>query len=208
MRIEEFFDNLTDDLKEYAGIRFVSIKMSLVEKLSLLSRDILSTLVIFFLIATALFFALLAIVILISRHIGLLYSSLLVCAILVTFALVVYLFRKKLFTNIFVAFFGKIFFNNDTDNKNKVYPNVNSISELYSARESNSLRLKYIQCLLLDKFSSIRKSLHSGIAFINLSNDYLLFASHIRFYRRTYLLLRSIFFNMKNRNKEKKVSKN
>ena len=196
MRIEEFFDNLTDDLKEYADLKIVSIKISFVEKFSLLSRDILSIIIVIFLIATALLFALLAIMILISRYIGLLYSSLLVCTILVTFALAVYLFRKKLFTNIFVTLFSKMFFNNDTSNKNKVYFNVKSINELYSARESSNLRLKHIQILLSEKKSSIRRSLHSGIAFINLCNDYLLFASHIRFYRRIYLWLRSIFFKL------------
>ena len=193
MRIEEFLDNLTDNLKEYADIKFVSIKISLVEKLSLLSRDILSIIVIFFFIATALFFALLAIVILISRYIGLLYSLLLVCTILLTFALAVYLFRKKLFTNIFVILFGKMFFSNDTNNKNRVYSNVNNINKLYTTRENNNLRLKHIHCLLSEKISSIRKSLNTGIAFINICNDYLLFVSHIRFYRRAYLWLRFLF---------------
>ena len=123
MRIEEFFDNLTDNLKEYANIKIVSIKLSLVEKLSLLARDILSTLVIFFLTAAALLFALMATMILIARHIGFLYSSLLICAILGTVAFTVYLFRKKLFINMFIALFSKMFFNNDTagNEKNELF---------------------------------------------------------------------------------------
>ena len=124
MRIEEIFKNLTDNLKEYANIKAVSIKLSLVEKLSLLARDILSTIIIFFLATAALIFALLATMIFIAKYIGILYASLLICAILTSGAIVIYLFRKQLFTNIFIARFSRIFFNNNTNNeKEKLFKN-------------------------------------------------------------------------------------
>lgn len=117
MRIEEIFDNLTDTLKEYANIKAVSIKISLVEKLSLLARDIFSTLIIFLLTAAALIFASMAIMILIARQIGFLYGSLLVCAILTSVAITIYIFRKRLFINMFIARFSRIFFDEDTNNE-------------------------------------------------------------------------------------------
>ena len=117
MRIEEKFDNLTDTLKEYANIKAVSIKLSLVEKLSLLARDIFSTLIIFLLTAAAIIFASIAIMILIARQIGFMYGSLLVCAILTSAAVTVYIFRKRLFINMFIARFSRIFFDKDTNNK-------------------------------------------------------------------------------------------
>ena len=117
MRIEENFKNLTDSLKEYTNIKAVSIKLSLVEKLSLLARDILSTIIIFFLATAALIFALSATMIFIARYIGFLYASLLICAILACAAIVVYLFRKQLFTNIFIARLSRIIFNDDTKNE-------------------------------------------------------------------------------------------
>ena len=127
MRIEEIFENLTDNLKEYANNKAVSIKLSLVEKLSLLARDILSTIIIFFLATAALIFALLATMIFIAKYIGFLYASLLICAILTSGAIVIYLFRKQLFTNIFIARFSRIFFNNNTNNeKEKLFKNKQS----------------------------------------------------------------------------------
>lgn len=117
MRIEDKIENLTESLKEYADIKIVSIKLSLVEKLSLLARDILSTLIIFLLTTAALIFALLATLILIAQYIGFLYGSLVICATLASIALIVCMFRKRLFTNIFVARFSKIFFNDDTSNE-------------------------------------------------------------------------------------------
>lgn len=117
MRIEDKIENLTESLKEYVNYKIVSVKLSLVEKLSLLARDILSTLIIFFLTTTALIFALIATLILIAQHIGFLYGSLAICATLAGIALIVCLFRKRLFTNIFVARFSKIFFNDDASNE-------------------------------------------------------------------------------------------
>ena len=117
MRIEEIFENLTNSLKEYANIKAVSIKLSLVEKLSLLARDILSTLIIIFIATIALIFALLATMIFIARYTGLLYASLLICTILTSAAVTVYIFRKRLFINMFIAHFCRIFFEDETNNE-------------------------------------------------------------------------------------------
>lgn len=122
MKIEEKIENLTVNLKEYANYKIVSVKLSLVEKLSLLARDILSTLIIFVLITVALIFALTATMILISQYIGFLYGSLVICATLAGTAFIVYMIRKRLFTNMFVARFSKIFFNDDTnDEKDELF---------------------------------------------------------------------------------------
>ena len=117
MRIEDIFENLTDSLKEYANIKAVSIKLSLVEKLSLLARDILSTLIILFLTTVAIIFAFLAAMIFVARYIGFVYGSLLICAILASIAVVIYLLKERIFTNIFVAVFSRLLFEKDTNDE-------------------------------------------------------------------------------------------
>lgn len=119
MGIEDNLKNLTDSLKEYVNVKAISIKLSLVEKLALLARDILSTLIILFLTTAALIFALMATLILVARFIGLLYSSLVICATLASIAIIVYQLRKRLFVNMFVARFSKIFFDNERNNENE-----------------------------------------------------------------------------------------
>jgi|GEM_PF-3522178 len=88
------------------------------------------------------------------------------------------------------------------------YSKINNINELHFAQKENDIRLKYIQSTLQKKISSIGGTLHTGVSLINLCNEYLLFASHIRFYHRAYLWLRTMSLNFRNRNNtEKKKNK-
>lgn len=126
MEIKNNFDNITDNVKEYVNLKSDSIKLTLAENLALFSSDILSGIIVFFFSITSLFFALLAIMILAARYIGFFYSSLIVCLILATIGFIIYLSRKHLFANIFVARFCKMFFNNNTnDEKSGLFKNKN-----------------------------------------------------------------------------------
>ncbi len=117
MRIEDDFNNLTNSVKEYANLRMDAIKLLLVENLSLFLSSLLSAFMIFFFFGASLFFALLATMIMIARCIGFFYASLVICVALAIIAFIIYLFRKRLFANFFVARFSKAFFDDSVNNE-------------------------------------------------------------------------------------------
>ena len=112
MRARDYFDKVTNSLREYARIKSEEIKLRCVESLSLVASDILSMLIVVLLSALALIFVIFAILILIAQYIGIFYSLLVVGGVLALMAFVVFLFRKELFANLFVGRFCKMFFNN------------------------------------------------------------------------------------------------
>lgn len=111
MRARDNFDKVTNSLREYARIKRDDIRLQCVEGLSLVATNILSMLVVVLLSAIALIFVIIAFMILVAQYIGIFYSLLVVGGVLVLMAIVVYLFRKELFANLFVERFSKIFFN-------------------------------------------------------------------------------------------------
>ena len=124
MGIGENFDKFTDSVKKYLNLKSDDVKLLLVENLSLLSSDVLSVVIALFFLSTAIFFALLAILILLSQYIGFILSSFVICTSLASIALVVYLFRRLIFANIFVARFCKMLFTNNTnDEKSELFEN-------------------------------------------------------------------------------------
>ena len=117
MGIEDNFDKLIESIKEYAELKRDAIKLLCVENLSLVSSGILSFLIVILLCMTALFFAFMALIILIAKYIGFMYGSLAIGIALAIVASVVYILRKKLFANVFISRYSKIFFEDDSYNE-------------------------------------------------------------------------------------------
>lgn len=117
MEIGDFLDNITRSFKEFADLKSDAVKLMLVENISLLSSDMLSGVVVFIILTAAFFIALVAVIILLAHYIGFLYGTLVVCTILIFTALIVYLLRRRLFANIFVPRFSKMFFSDESDKK-------------------------------------------------------------------------------------------
>ena len=78
------------------------------------------------------------------------------------------------------------------------YSRISSINELHSAKKENEIRLKKAESVLRENLSSIRTSLHLGSFYVKLGYDYLLLASHLRFYHKGYLWLRSLLYKFSN----------
>lgn len=76
--------------------------------------------------------------------------------------------------------------------KNQNYSKIKTIEELHDARNENSLRLVKVQGLLVMNFLSLRKSMRLGAILVNVFDNSLSLVSHIGFYRRGYMLVRSL----------------
>jgi hypothetical protein len=83
---------------------------------------------------------------------------------------------------------------------------ISNIDELRCAQKETAIRLKHTQTALYKNVSSVRDTLHLSTLFIKICGNYLSLASHINFYHRGYLWLRSLllsFKSKKNGDKEK-----
>ena len=95
-------DTLTDDIKEYVALKSDSLKLQMVEGLSLFSSDILSHLLLMLLVSMALLFFLFALMIFFSIYVGPILGSLAVSVLLLIAGAILYMNRRRLFTDMFV----------------------------------------------------------------------------------------------------------
>lgn len=117
MSIKENVKNITDDTQEYIHKYILSLKLELLERVSLLASDILSHLLFFIILLFALLFASLALMFTIAYYVGYVASAIAIFFLLLLSAIVVYHFRKQLFVDVAVARLSQIFFSNDDDSE-------------------------------------------------------------------------------------------
>lgn len=111
MSVQQNFDRLSRDACEFINLKIEEIKLSVVERLSLLFADALSWLavMIFLLLSSLCFIA--ALVVMLSVFMGVLPALLLVAFLLFAAAWLFYLLRGGIFANMMVARLYKVFFN-------------------------------------------------------------------------------------------------
>lgn len=117
MEIKNNFDNLNRELKEYANLKSISLRLHLVELLSEASSAVFSHLIVGVLLSLSLLFLLLALMLVFSHFLGLIYSLLVVGMIPALVAFFIYLGRNSLFADMFVVHFSKMFFSNNHRNE-------------------------------------------------------------------------------------------
>lgn len=115
MSIKGNFKTLYNDADEYVKRSIDSYKLLLVESLSLLYGDVACGFVLFMLLFLAFVFMLVAMVILIMPFVGLTVALFVAMALLVSVAVIVYLFKIKLFVNGAVKRICRILFANDNE---------------------------------------------------------------------------------------------
>ena len=106
-------DSLADDVKEYVALKSDSLKLQMVESLSLFSSDILSHLLLLILISMALLFFLIAMMLVLSLYFGPVFGCLVVALLLLVAAIVLYANRKRMFADMFVRSYCRRFFSNE-----------------------------------------------------------------------------------------------
>ena len=105
MEIKNNFDNLNRELKEYANLKSISLRLHF------------SHLIVGVLLSLSLLFLLLALMLVFSHFLGLIYSLLVVGMIPALVAFFIYLGRNSLFADMFVVHFCKMFFSNNHRNE-------------------------------------------------------------------------------------------
>lgn len=115
MEIKENFEKMAEALLQYVDLKSDDVKLNVVEKLSFLCNDIISYVAVSVFAVLSFLFVLVAIVAFLSPCIGLLCSSLVVAALLAVAALLLYAMRRRLFVNIMVKCFCRIFFTKNSD---------------------------------------------------------------------------------------------
>ena len=110
MEIKENFDSLSRDAREFIDLKIEEVKLSLVERLSLLFADALSWLLVMVLLALALLCLMAAFVAVLTYFVGLLLALLVTAVILLVAAYLLYTVRGNLFGNRMVARLYKVFF--------------------------------------------------------------------------------------------------
>ena len=95
-------ETLADDVKEYVALKSNSLKLQMVESLSLFSNDILSHLLLLLLIFMALLFFLIAVMLFFSLYVGPIFACLAVAALLLTAGVILYMNRRSMFVDMFV----------------------------------------------------------------------------------------------------------
>ena len=111
------FDNLTESLRELASAKLDSVKLYAVESLALLSGEMVTALLLVLLLAGAAMFFLLALLVALSAVVGLLYACLIVGGLLLLVAGFVVLRGRRLFADMFVGRFCKLFFSSYDNNE-------------------------------------------------------------------------------------------
>ena len=104
-------EELASSAKEYADLKIDSLKLKMVENLSVLFSKVLYALILFFLLGIAVAFLASAF----SSYIGKLLDSatagqLITAAIFIFISIILYMRRRKLFTNSMVSMFMQMFF--------------------------------------------------------------------------------------------------
>lgn len=111
MEIKKNFDRLSREARELLDLKIEEIKLSFVERLSLLFADTLSWLAVIMFLLLSLLCMLAAFVVVISLYVGLLPALFIATALLLVVAWLFYAARGTLFRNVMVARFYRMFFN-------------------------------------------------------------------------------------------------
>ncbi len=110
MSVKQNFDRLSREVQETLNIEMDGIKLSLVESLSLFFADILSWLLVAVFSLLSLLGFLAAAVVAIAAVMGYALSFVVVAFLLLSVALLLYMLRGRLFTDMAVARFCRMFF--------------------------------------------------------------------------------------------------
>lgn len=119
MSLRADIGNLSKDALEYLKRSVTGFKLHLVEHLSLLFGDIVCGFVLFLLLFVAYIALLVAVAIFLFPLLGVPLSIIVVALLLVVTAIVVFMFRERLFVDGLVRHFAKIFFEEGDENGEK-----------------------------------------------------------------------------------------
>ncbi|MBR2301036.1 MAG: phage holin family protein [Bacteroidaceae bacterium] len=117
MSVKENVRNITEDTQEYLHSYILSLKLELLERVSLLASDILSHLLFFIILLFAVLFASLALMFALACYVGYVASAIIIFSLLLFSAIVVCYFRKQLFVDVAVARLSQIFFSDNNDSE-------------------------------------------------------------------------------------------
>lgn len=110
MNVKQNFDRLSGETREYIDMRLDAARLYIVEILSVFFSDLISRVVFFTFLFISFIFLLLALFYIMSPIVGAVWSSLIICGVLLLLSAILYIFRKRLFTNLMVARLCKMFF--------------------------------------------------------------------------------------------------
>lgn len=114
MDIKENFEKMTEAVRQYIDLKTDDVKLNVVEKLALLCSDIISYAVVSAFAVLSFLFVLVAVVAFMTPFIGLLCSASVVALLLAVAAVSLYAMRRRLFVNVMVKRFCRIFFNKNS----------------------------------------------------------------------------------------------
>lgn len=110
MELKQNFDRLVRDAREYLGLKTDELRLLLVDNLSVFMSDLLSWLAIFAIVQIALVCLLAVVIIAIASVAGYMWAFAVVAFVLLAVAGVFYLLRDRLFADIAVERFCRMFF--------------------------------------------------------------------------------------------------
>lgn len=118
MDIKENLERLIDAILHYIDVKADSVRLGVVESVSLFCSDLLAYVAAAALLLVALFFLLVACVILLAPYIGLVWSLFAVVVLLVAMSPVAYYCVKRFVANVMAAYLCRMLFKNgDEDEK-------------------------------------------------------------------------------------------
>ena len=114
--IQDRFEDTAQDLREYGHLQLESLKLRLLEKLSVFGNNVLSIFIVVFLGAISLIFVAVVLTLLLADLTGsLLLATGIMAGVFVIATLIVYLCRRKMFLNPMVRMFGKMLFEKEKE---------------------------------------------------------------------------------------------
>ncbi|MBQ6693409.1 MAG: hypothetical protein IJN24_00860 [Bacteroidaceae bacterium] len=113
MEFKENFDKLTNFTQQYIDLKVDDVKLHVIENLSVLCGDLLSFVVVSVFAVLSLFFLIVAGIICLVPLVGLLWSVIIAVALLAVVSSVLYFARRKIFANVMVGRFCRMFFPKD-----------------------------------------------------------------------------------------------
>ena len=116
MRNSEPIEDLYSSLKEYLDLRIDQLKLIAVDKLATAGSKLYASLFILLFAATASVFLLLALMYWLGELLGsIALGALITAGVHIILLIIVWIFRKRLFTNTMIRTFVKLFFHREED---------------------------------------------------------------------------------------------
>lgn len=113
MGIKKNIETLTDDASEYISAYIDVLKLRLLERLSLLLSDLLSSLVFFHLLFVAAIFVAVALLLALAPLTGYICGALIIASLLLLVSIVLSLFGRRIFVNSIIVRMSRILFSKD-----------------------------------------------------------------------------------------------